>query len=610
MKRYIPYLLLAGMLVAMELILLSPNVMPIVDAAKELIYRSPFTVAATTDGSYLYVAEYTANRLAVVDFAKGQVQQEISLPGSPSGVAVSPDGKLLYVTIAEAQGKVTVIDSGTGKVQGYPYLVGHTPMSPVLDAASNILFVCNRFSNSISILDLLAHKEVTRISVPREPVAAALTNDGHWLAVANLLPSMASTAPVVSAMVTIIDAPARKVAANIPLPDGSSSVRGLCLSADGQFAYVTHILAHYKLPTTQVDHGWMNDNALSIIDITKQQVLATVLLDNIYLGAANPWGVACSPDGAYLCITHAGTHEISIIDRAALHKKLSKAVHPENDLSFMADIRRRITLPGNGPRGLCIVNGTAYIAQYFSNDLAALALAPENRLPPRTISLGSAQPLTVERKGELYFNDGTRCFQQWQSCESCHPNARNDGLNWDLLNDGLGNPKNSKSMLLAHQTPPAMVTGIRASAEVAVRAGMKFIQFHITPDEDAVAIDSYLKSMPPVPSPYLENGKLSTAAIRGRQIFKQAGCATCHPAPLYTDLKLHDAGIGSNEETGRKFDTPTLVECWRTAPYLYDGRAATMREVLEQYNPADQHGQTSKLTAQQLDDLAMFVLSL
>ena len=36
----------------------------------------------------------------------------------------------------------------------------------------------------------------------------------------------------------------------------------------------------------------------------------------------------------------------------------------------------------------------------------------------------------------------------------------------------------------------------------------------------------------------------------------------------------------SGMDEGRLFDTPTLIELWRTAPYLYDGRAATMEEAL------------------------------
>jgi cytochrome c peroxidase len=58
------------------------------------------------------------------------------------------------------------------------------------------------------------------------------------------------------------------------------------------------------------------------------------------------------------------------------------------------------------------------------------------------------------------------------------------------------------------------------------------------------------------------------------------------------------------------FDTPTLVELWRTAPYLHDGSATTMREVLTTRNPGDQHGKTSALSAQELDDLCAYLLSL
>jgi cytochrome c peroxidase len=234
---------------------------------------------------------------------------------------------------------------------------------------------------------------------------------------------------------------------------------------------------------------------------------------------------------------------------------------------------------------------------------------PDVRHRPRSIALGPEQPLTEERKGERYFNDADFCFQHWQSCGSCHPDARVDGLNWDLLNDGIGNPKNTKNMLLAHKTPPAMVSGVRGTAEDAVRAGIRHIQFAVRPDEDAAAIDAYLKSLEPTPSPHLVDGKLSPAAARGELVFEKAGCLKCHPAPLFTDLQQHDVGTGRNLDKDRQFDTPSLVEAWRTAPYLYDGRAVTMKEVLTTFNEDDQHGTTSKLSEQELADLIEFVLS-
>jgi hypothetical protein len=51
------------------------------------------------------------------------------------------------------------------------------------------------------------------------------------------------------------------------------------------------------------------------------------------------------------------------------------------------------------------------------------------------------------------------------------------------------------------------------------------------------------------------------------------------------------------------------VEIWRTAPYLYDGRAVTIEEVLTKYNPGDKHGATSKLSKGEISDWAEFVLS-
>jgi cytochrome c peroxidase len=218
--------------------------------------------------------------------------------------------------------------------------------------------------------------------------------------------------------------------------------------------------------------------------------------------------------------------------------------------------------------------------------------------------------MTIKRKGEMLFHDASLCFQNWQSCASCHPGgARADALNWDLLNDGIGNPKNTKSLLFSHRTPPAMFTAVRQNAEMAVRAGIRHILFAVRPEEEAVAIDEYLKSLRPVPSPYLINGRLSASAKRGRRIFNKARCASCHKGRLHTDLRQYNLGIGKGLDKDQKFDTPTLVEVWRTAPYLYDGRAVTIEEVLTKYNPDDKHGLTSNLSDKEITDLANFVLS-
>jgi hypothetical protein len=186
-------------------------------------------------------------------------------------------------------------------------------------------------------------------------------------------------------------------------------------------------------------------------------------------------------------------------------------------------------------------------------------------------------------------------------------------LNWDLLNDGDGNPKNTKSLVLCCQTPPAMSLGVRETAEDAVRSGLRHILFANRPESEAAAITDYLRSLLPMPSPRLVRGALSAPARRGKMLFEsaQTGCSTCHPPGLFTDLQSYDVGTRApGDKASDKFDTPTLVELWRTAPYLHDGSAATVLDVLTTRNPHDRHGRTSKLSRRQLEDLSAYLLSI
>jgi mono/diheme cytochrome c family protein len=328
--------------------------------------------------------------------------------------------------------------------------------------------------------------------------------------------------------------------------------------------------------------------------------------------------VAFTADGESVCVSVAGTHELCVIDRSGLlgefaHRTMQPmmAVWPIY-LSLGDSLWRRIKLPGNGPRGLAAAGSKVYVAQYFSDTVAVVDLESAGDAPIGTIALGPAPSLTAQRRGQLLFHDATICYQQWQSCASCHPDGRVDGLNWDLMNDGQGNPKNTKSMLLAHQTPPAMAEGVRESAERAVRSGLAHILFVDRPEEEAAAIDAYLESLQPVPSPHLVDGRLSPAAERGWELFhsERVGCDKCHPPPLYTDLRTHNVGSRGPNEYADRFDTPTVIEVWRTAPYLHDGRYTTIQELLVEGRHGLRSDRTDDLSEQEINDLAEFVLSL
>src|SRR5207344_1473704 len=105
-------------------------------------------------------------------------------------------------------------------------------------------------------------------------------------------------------------------------PNGSALLRGISCSPDGRHIIVAHNLARFHLPTTTVIHGWMNNSALSLIDTEELALINTVLLDDVELGAANPWAVEWTEDGRSICVTHAGTHELSVIDGGTVREAL------------------------------------------------------------------------------------------------------------------------------------------------------------------------------------------------------------------------------------------------------------------------------------------------
>ena len=584
-------------------------------------YGSPLTAAASPDGKVVYVAQHTGRRIDVVDPASQEVVDSIALDAAPSALALDAAGSRLFVTYGLDVGQVAVIDTETRQI-ALTLPAGHTPMAPVVSADGRALYVCNRFDDEVVAYDLADRQVSGRIAVAREPIAAARTPDDALLVVAHHLPAQAATREHIAAQVDLISTETFEIVASVPLANGATGIRDICISPDGRFAYIPHTLGRFGVPTTQLERGWMNTSAMSIIDLDKRQRLTTVLLDDVDLGAANPWGIACTDDGQSLVVAHSGTHEISIIDRQGLHAKINRVAEGrqaggaatslgtiENDLGFLVGLRRRVALPGNGPRGIAVINRNVVVTQYFSDSLAWVNL-DASPAAIASIALGDTNTLCQVRRGERAFHDAKLCFQQWQSCASCHPDARADALNWDLLNDGIGNPKNSRTMLYSHETPPVMITGIRPDAETAVRAGFRFIQFAVVPEETSAAVDAYLKALRPLPSPYLEEGALSASATRGKALFEQAACGRCHSGPYYTDGKLYDVGLGPDELGINTFVTTPLVEVWRTGPYLFDGRAKTMQEVLTTYNQDDQHGKTSDLSDEEIADLAAYILSL
>jgi YVTN family beta-propeller protein len=566
-------------------------------------YRSPLFICLSPDQSRAYVVNYTANLVSVIDVKSRTVVREIPTSSRPSQAKLSPDGSLLYVSCTWG-GQIDVIDLAAGKIVR-SLKAGYEPCGLAPTADGTRLFVTNVVSSTVSLLDLASGRTLAETPVGSQPRFAALTPDGARLLVSNGL----------SPWVSVLDAASGREVARYDL-GRASMLREITVSRDGHWAFLTNLVSHNEVPTVQMERGWINSNGFTILDLTQPGRRVTLLLDQLLSGATNPCGIAVSSDARRLYVSLAGIHEIAIVDLPAALALAEKTHTPleiqrlEEDVEILQreKIARRLPSGGLGPRSLalCEKTGELLVANFFSDNIAVLdAATGEIRA---TIPLGPVQAMTPWREGELMANDGRITYQNWISCTSCHQeDTSSDGLNWDLSNDGIGNAKNNKSLQDAHDTPPAMWSGVRADLPDGVGAGERFQGF-VPMDHVKGPITEYLTHPDRAPSPYRN---VNPGAIaRGKKLFTIAGCDVCHPAPTYSDCKFHDLGFGTPNDFRNRFDTPSIRSCYRTAPYLHDGRAPTLKAIFTDHNPRDLHGRTNGFTEQELDDLIAYVRTL
>ena len=566
-------------------------------------YRSPQYIGLSPDGHHAAVVNYTGNVVSLLEVGTRRIVAEIPVGERPVQARFSPDGRWLYVSCTWA-GEIDVIDLAQRRVVR-SFTAGHEPCGLSISADGKRLYVTNVVSSTVTVLDTTTGRILSDTEVGSQPRFAALTPDGSRLLVSNGL----------SPWVSVLGAESGRELARYDM-GRASMLREIACSPDGRWAFLANLVSHNEVPTVQMERGWINSNGFSILDLAQPGRRVTLLLDQLVSGATNPSGLTLSSDGRHLYVSLAGIHEVAIVDlpaALALAEKTRTAREIqllEEDVEILQreGIARRLPAGGLGPRSIALseATGELWVANYFSDNVTVLdAATGELRA---TIPLGPVQEMTEWRKGELMANDGRITYQNWISCASCHQeDTTSDGLNWDLANDGLGNAKNNKSLQDAHDTPPAMWSGVRANLMDGVGAGQRFQGF-VPMDHVQGPITEYLAHPDRAPSPY-RNGD-QQAIARGRELFTMAGCDTCHPGPTYSDCKPHDLGFGEPNDFRRRFDTPSLRSVYRTAPYLHDGRAATLHELFLEHNPRDLHGRTKGFTSQQLDDLVAYVRTL
>jgi DNA-binding beta-propeller fold protein YncE/mono/diheme cytochrome c family protein len=247
------------------------------------------------------------------------------------------------------------------------------------------------------------------------------------------------------------------------------------------------------------------------------------------------------------------------------------------------------------------------------SDAAPMTIDPEIALARAGAPLRPLLDLPQVERGEFLFASvqffhGTPQVPNPVSCTTCHQELFSDSVT-------TSHGRNSPGLFALPNTAPY---GWGGDTPFLVNfPDLGFLRHaRLGGDPDPQAADDlteFLKSLTKTPvSPFrAADGSLSEAALRGQTVFNDvAGCAVCHAAPGFipppTDPTNVDAGVGTGLAP---VNVPTLLGLWATAPYLHDGSAPTLFDVLDR-NVEDLHGTTSALDAQQRSDLIEFLKSL
>jgi cytochrome c peroxidase len=272
---------------------------------------------------------------------------------------------------------------------------------------------------------------------------------------------------------------------------------------------------------------------------------------------------------------------------------------------------RRLPLGGRPLNFAFTTNGEQIVVANYLLDALQVVEVKTAKIV-RTIALGGPETASAARQGEALFYNAKRSHNQWFSCNTCHVEGHTCGLNFDTLNDdSYGNPKLTPSLRRVTHTGPWTWHGWQTDLGAGVEKSYTQTMFGAKPSANEVkAVVAFLDTLDHPPNPHRLDGKLSAAAQRGEKLFAgKARCIRCHDGPDYTSKHNYDVKL---EPDGSPYDTwnpPSLRGVWERGPYLHDGRAKTLDDLLRTHHAPEKLG-GEKLTDTERADLLAFLLSL
>jgi DNA-binding beta-propeller fold protein YncE len=318
---------------------------------------------------------------------------------------------------------------------------------------------------------------------------------------------------------------------------------------------------------------------------------------------------AWSPDGAAIYATMEASRTVAVLSADAARWVAIDGGFMQAPSVFAA--------VGEGPRGVAFAGGTAWIHTFLDGSVSRLdesvvaAAISDDPAEPACIAAtlaallhgGSLDPTIT--LGRSYFYTATNPLiveaSAGVSCSTCHFEGRTDGITWPT-DSGIRQVP-SLAGKVSETTPLTWTANVATVAEEARITSQERLGGAGATDADLQAITVYIDFIRAVDQP----GRYGNAAAvaRGKAVFERSdvGCSDCHSGPRYTDRAAHDLfGLEG-------VDTPSLNGVAVTAPYLHDGRAATLGEVVEAARRGEM-GVTAALSDAEAADLVVFLRSL
>jgi YVTN family beta-propeller protein len=507
--------------------------------------------------------------------------------------------------------------------------VGAEPSSVVEDRAGKRLFVANRISNDVAVLDAQTGVEEKRLLAGRGSSYLTLSPDGSRIYATHVYPNPPRVRTALDnriapeSEITVIDTARAVVVDRMPL-DRIAGVFHLAFSSDGRLGVVAEYHPKNLVPIAHLEHGGYFDFTLTVFGADVGKASVEIPLDELERYASRPFGVAIAPDKSRIFVSCGGSEMVLVIDVPRLLRYVH--AHPGSnvqDLSASANYIVAHIPVGHDPRGLTLSrDGRRLFVANRLDDTISVIDTRGNRIA-QTIRMDGPKNISILRHGEQTFYTSSQSFQGQIGCATCHIDSTFDGFTWNLEPSGFGRDIVSNKLIEGiKDTEPYKWNGGNPNipTECGPRTEKYFWRSENYDDLTLTDLAIYIRGLEPRPNRWRLPGREQTPAQeRGQALFERSvdkfgkpipetnRCNYCHSGPKGTNHKLFDVGTRKPTDNSAMLKSAQLTSIALHAPYLHDGSAHTLEEIWTVYNPEDKHGRTNDLTKDELNDLIEYL---